>query len=206
MHFTHVIDFNLNVSAFWQGFIAWPWKIAILFQCRVLAGQGEHWRPSLENHKLQRSWQLGRGHASLLSTISAPAPLMSPSLTDFTAHHPKCSGLLSQCFTAAFCRQASVSKGALVVKSPPANAGNIRDPNLIPGLGRRAWQPTPVFMPGELAWTEKPGRLQSIAGGLLTVCKESDTTEATVHTQASIFRSFGFESGRIKSWHCLPHC
>ena len=27
---------------------------------------------------------------------------------------------------------------------------------------RRAWQSTPVFMPGESAWTEVPGRLQSM--------------------------------------------
>ena len=34
-----------------------------------------------------------------------------------------------------------------------ANAGDIRDIDLIPGLGgfpwRRAWQPTPVFVPGQ---------------------------------------------------------
>ena len=27
---------------------------------------------------------------------------------------------------------------------------------------RRAWQPSPVFMPGESPWTEKPGGLQSM--------------------------------------------
>ena len=27
---------------------------------------------------------------------------------------------------------------------------------------KRAWQPTPVFLPGESSWTEKRGRLQSI--------------------------------------------
>ena len=27
---------------------------------------------------------------------------------------------------------------------------------------RKAWQPTPVFLPGESPWTEVPGRLQSI--------------------------------------------
>ena len=26
---------------------------------------------------------------------------------------------------------------------------------------RRAWQPTPVFLPGESPWTEEPGGLQS---------------------------------------------
>ena len=42
-------------------------------------------------------------------------------------------------------------------KEPSANAGDLRDtgssPGLIPGSGRspwrRAWQPTPVFLPGE---------------------------------------------------------
>ena len=27
---------------------------------------------------------------------------------------------------------------------------------------RRAWQPTPVFLPGESPWTEEPGKLQSM--------------------------------------------
>ena len=27
---------------------------------------------------------------------------------------------------------------------------------------RRAWQPTPVFLPGECPWIEEPGRLQSM--------------------------------------------
>ena len=53
----------------------------------------------------------------------------------------------------------------LVVKNPPANAGDRR------GFGpwvwkipwRRAWQPTPVFLPGEShAWIKESGRLQSI--------------------------------------------
>ena len=42
---------------------------------------------------------------------------------------------------------------ALVVKNLPANAGDTKDGSLIPGLGifpwRRAWQPVPVFLPGE---------------------------------------------------------
>ena len=43
------------------------------------------------------------------------------------------------------------------------NAGNLA---LFPGLGRshwrRAWQSTPVFLPGESPWTEHPGVLQSM--------------------------------------------
>ena len=42
---------------------------------------------------------------------------------------------------------------ALVVKNPPAHARDTRDARLILGVGkipwRRAWQPTPVFLPGE---------------------------------------------------------
>jgi len=42
---------------------------------------------------------------------------------------------------------------ALVVKNPPANAGDIKKHRLNPGVRkipyRRAWQPTPVFLPGE---------------------------------------------------------
>ena len=40
-----------------------------------------------------------------------------------------------------------------MVKNLSANAGDIRDSGLIPGWGRfpwrRAWIPTPVFLPGE---------------------------------------------------------
>ena len=45
------------------------------------------------------------------------------------------------------------SQVALVVKNPPASAGDIRDVSLIPGWGRslggRTWQPNLVFLPGE---------------------------------------------------------
>ena len=47
------------------------------------------------------------------------------------------------------------SQVALVVKNPPANAGDTGDSGSIPGLGRfpeekkKKWQPTLVFLPGE---------------------------------------------------------
>ena len=57
------------------------------------------------------------------------------------------------------------SQGAVVVKNPPANAGDMRDRSSLPESGRfpwrRAWQPTPVFLPRE-SQTEEPGGLQSI--------------------------------------------
>ena len=40
---------------------------------------------------------------------------------------------------------------------------------------RRAWQPTPVFLPGESPWTEEPGGCSPWGR------KESDVTEATEH-------------------------
>ena len=43
---------------------------------------------------------------------------------------------------------------------------DVRDMGLIPGSGRSPWrrtqQPTPVFLPGRIPWTEEPGGLQSI--------------------------------------------
>ena len=51
---------------------------------------------------------------------------------------------------------------ALVVKNPPANAGDIRESGLMPGSERfpwrRAWQPTLVFLP------EESHRQRSLAG------------------------------------------
>ena len=63
---------------------------------------------------------------------------------------------------------------ALVVKNPPANAGDMRhgfDPWVGNNPWRRAWQPTPIFW--KIPWTEEPGRLQSMG------VTELDLTEAT---------------------------
>ena len=48
---------------------------------------------------------------------------------------------------------------------------------------RRAWQPTPVFLPGESPWTEEPDGLHPWG------CKESDTTVrlSTAHTAHTTF-------------------
>ena len=62
-----------------------------------------------------------------------------------------------------------------MVKNPPANAGDIRDVGLIPGLRKSpgAWQPTPVFLPGE-----SHGQ-RSLMGYSPWGRKESDTSEVT---------------------------
>ena len=52
-----------------------------------------------------------------------------------------------------FHRALGVSQVALVVKNSPANAGDVKRPGFDLWVGqiswRRAWQPTPVFLPGE---------------------------------------------------------
>ena len=51
-------------------------------------------------------------------------------------------------------------------KEPTFQSGNTRDMGSFPGsrrcLWRRKWQPSPVFLPRESAWTEEPGRLQAM--------------------------------------------
>ena len=68
--------------------------------------------------------------------------------------------------------------GGSVVKNPPANAGDIGDVGLIPGLGRspwrRKWQPTPVFLPGE-----SHGQ-RSLTGYSSQHHEESDMTKNTL--------------------------
>ena len=68
------------------------------------------------------------------------------------------------------------SQVALVVKIPPANAGNIRDVGLITGSGRLPGQGTAThssILAWKILWTEEAGRLLSVG------CKEADTIEAT---------------------------
>ena len=60
-------------------------------------------------------------------------------------------------------RGERVSKVALVVKNLSAYAGDKRcrfDPWAGKTPWRRAWQPTPVFLPGASPWSEEPGGLQ----------------------------------------------
>ena len=70
---------------------------------------------------------------------------------------------------------------ALVIKNPPANAGDMRC-RLDPWVGkipwRRKWQPTPVFLP------EESHGQRSLVG--YSGCEESDTAEVTAGTHAQI--------------------
>ena len=65
---------------------------------------------------------------------------------------------------------------ALVVKNPPTKARDKKhrfDPWVRKILWRRAWQPTPVFLPGESLGQK------SLAGYSPWCREESDTTEVT---------------------------
>ena len=105
--------------------------------------------------------------------------------------------------------------GSSVVKNPPANAGNAKDASLgrkIPW--RRAWQPTPVFLP------EESHGQRSLAGYSPWVRKKSDTTARTGDWWMWRIRKPEFEDSTIKnsnsrarlpgfnSWLCLlwPWC
>ena len=57
---------------------------------------------------------------------------------------------------------AHASQVALVVKNPSANAGDVRDPDLISGLGRSLEEGTAIhssILPWRIPWTEEPGGL-----------------------------------------------
>ena len=58
------------------------------------------------------------------------------------------------------------------------------DPESGKVLCRRAWQPTPVFLPAE------SHRQRSLVGYSPGGCKESDTTEATSHAHIWLRKSF----------------
>ena len=65
--------------------------------------------------------------------------------------------------------------GGSVVKTLPANAGDVGDGGFDPWVGKIPWrrklQPTPVFLPGKLHGQK------SLVGYSLWGCKELDTTE-----------------------------
>ena len=68
----------------------------------------------------------------------------------------------------------SVFPGGSVLKNPPANSGDTRfNPWVRKIPRRRAWQSTPVFLPGE---SHRQRSLEVYRG-----CKELDTAEVTDH-------------------------
>ena len=86
-----------------------------------------------------------------------------------------------------------------MAKNPPA----IGRPGLAPWVGkipcRRAWQPTPVFLPGVSPWTEEPGGLQCV--GLRRVRHDSVPKYSRAHilTNKDQFAVYGKSSQH----HCF---
>ena len=81
-------------------------------------------------------------------------------------------------FKNCFCRGRFFKKHRLQTAKNPSAMQETR----VLSLGwdwRRAWQPTPVFLPGEASWTEVPGGLQSQSH------KESHTTERLMVLQTT---------------------
>ena len=78
---------------------------------------------------------------------------------------------------------SGASQVALLVKNQLVNAGDRVDPWVRKSLWRRAWQPTPIFLPGEAH------RQRSLAGYGPWGCRESDTTDlACRHSKQQIPR------------------
>ena len=77
----------------------------------------------------------------------------------------------------------------LVVKNPPANAGDIRDVSLVPGSGRSPGegQGNPLQCP----CLENPMNGGAWQATVQTVAKESDTTELTEHPRMPILGATG---------------
>ena len=57
--------------------------------------------------------------------------------------------------------KSQTSQVTLVVKNLPVNADRCKRCEFNPWVGKIPWQPTAIFLSGEL-WTEEPGGLQSI--------------------------------------------
>ena len=103
-----------------------------------------------------------------------PSHLPSPLLSDHTSQGPlsqlSASSWRSSSRFFWFSPEKPELPGGSPVKNPPAMLGAAGDTGsmceVLPWVGkipwRRAWQPTPIFLPGESPWTEQPGGLQSI--------------------------------------------
>ena len=87
--------------------------------------------------------------------------------------------IIGSCVPKGAFQVANGERTRLAIQEMQADAGSITGSGRIPW--KRAWQPTPVFLPGESPWTEKPGGLQSIGS--------QDTTEATERAHAQSFVS-----------------
>ena len=99
-------------------------------------------------------------------------------------------------------RTARPSQVTSVVKNPPANAGDLRDMGLIPGLGRSPREGMATHsntLAWRIPWTEEPHGLQSMCH------KESDTSEAAQYSTPSTTKQQIFNVDQtVFSWKKIP--
>ena len=116
----------------------------------------------------------------IISTDLRAAPdrvLLHPHPTPPPAHWPMQAGEKKKVKGAYLVAQVvkSFSQVALVVKNPPASAGDMMRPRFYPWVGkipwRKEWLPTPWFLPWEFHGQ------RSLVGYTPWGCKESDMTE-----------------------------
>ena len=75
------------------------------------------------------------------------------------------------------------SQVSLVVKNPPANAGDVRDTDLIPGLGRSLEEGMATHssvLAWRIPWTEEPGGLQSMGSQRVVHNWATERTQAVL--------------------------
>ena len=70
---------------------------------------------------------------------------------------------------------------------------------------KRAWQPTPVFLPGESPWTEEP-QFSSVVQSYLTLCNPMDcsTPGFPVHHQQNFVHTRTQEKGAVTPQETEP--
>ena len=141
-------------------------------------------------HEGVRLWSVGRRHAQVMNNFRVHLPLSWPHhsflVSVVTAFSCSVCGQISLClfferiYVIVFRARhdSPASQVVLVVKNLPVSAGDMRQGfRFDPWIGkipqRTAWQPAPVFMPGEFHGQ------RSLAGCSVWGCKESDTTEVT---------------------------
>ena len=122
-------------------------------------------------------WVSSFGIVECLDTTIAPLKSLTDHVTWKLGPLPTCLVLLTSAVSfAGRWSRIRASQVALVVKNPPAKAGDMRDTGLIPGSGRSpggGMATHSIILAWRIPWTEEPGGLWSI-GSQRVGCDWSD--------------------------------
>ena len=129
----------------------------------------------------------GQKHSTFNKIHFHPAFCISThfSLLEIPLSYQAYSDLFLSAWNSPFVNSSSGFPGGTVIKNLPANAGDARDVDLIPGVRKNPWKEEMATLSSILAWklpwTEEPG------GHSPCGCKESDVTEHTnTHKQLDV--------------------